>query len=289
MNIAVVIASTRRPTELARWAEHIRNQTLAPSRVIFAIARPEDLPPDFNVPGIEVIQAPLGLPAQRNTALNLLDDTTDLVAFYDDDFVPAAFSLEAMARLFSEHPEVVAASGHVVLDGIGSAGISYEVASSLVASLKPVAPEAVALVPIDGTYGCNMAFRFNAIGQERFDERLPLYGWLEDVDFSNRVGRNGAVVRTNAFMGVHQGVKLGRGPGRQFGYSQIANPLHLRGKQSIRADHAYQLMARNILMNHLRMFWPEPWIDRRGRAWGNWVALWHKLRGRLSPERVLEL
>lgn len=289
MNIAVVIASTRRPTELARWADHIRNQTLAPSRVIFAIARPEDLPPGFEASGIDVVQAPLGLPAQRNVGLDMLDETTDLVVFYDDDFVPASFSLEAMARFFAEHSDVVAASGSVVLDGIGSAGISYEVASAIVSSLKPVAPEAVELAPIDGTYGCNMAFRFSAIGKERFDERLPLYGWLEDVDFSNRVGRQGRVVRTNAFMGVHQGVKLGRGPGRQFGYSQIANPLHLRAKRSIRADHAYWLMTRNILMNHARLLWPEPWIDRKGRAYGNWLALWHGLRGRLAPERVLDL
>jgi hypothetical protein len=29
-----------------------------------------------------------------------------------------------------------------------------------------------------------MAFRYQAIDGERFDENLPLYGWQEDVDFA---------------------------------------------------------------------------------------------------------
>ena len=43
-----------------------------------------------------------------------------------------------------------------------------------------------------GNMGCNMAFRFSALRNVRFDERLPLYAWLEDHDFRGQVERRGA-------------------------------------------------------------------------------------------------
>ena len=69
------------------------------------------------------------------------------------------------------------------------------------------------MVDLEGLYGCNMVFRAEAIGQERFDEQLPLYAWQEDIDFTARVGRARRMVKTDAFQGVHQGVKGARLPG----------------------------------------------------------------------------
>jgi hypothetical protein len=39
----------------------------------------------------------------------------------------------------------------------------------------------------------------------------------------------------------------------------------------------------------MRALRPEPWVDRRGRARGNWLAMFDLLRGRVVPERILEL
>ena len=86
-----------------------------------------------------------------------------------------------------------------------------------------------------GAYGCNMIARFSAMPDIRFDENLPLYGWLEDLDFSARLRTKGRVVEASRCVGVHLGVKNGRSPGRQIGYSHIANPLcHLARKGSNR-------------------------------------------------------
>ena len=63
-----------------------------------------------------------------------------------------------------------------------------------------------------------------------FDEQLPLYGWLEDVDFSRRVAGYGRVVKVSAARGVHLGVKAARQRGVQLGYSQVANPVYLMRK-----------------------------------------------------------
>jgi hypothetical protein len=119
-----------------------------------------------------------------------------------------------------------------------------------------------------------------------FDERLPLYGWLEDVDFSRQIARFGRIVSTEATRGVHLGVKLGRQPGVKLGYSQVANPLYLIGKGTMSPRRALLLIARNLAANTLRSLRAEPWVDRRGRLVGNCWAVLDLLTGRLDPRRI---
>jgi hypothetical protein len=109
------------------------------------------------------------------------------------------------------------------------------------------------------------------------------------VDFAARVSRHGPVCATNAFAGVHRGAKGGRTSGVRLGYSQVANVLYLCRKRSFGWSFGLRLMARNILANHVRLLWSEPWVDRPGRTRGNWLALADLLRGRLHPHRVVEL
>jgi GT2 family glycosyltransferase len=134
-----------------------------------------------------------------------------------------------------------------------------------------------------------MAFRMSAVTDLRFDERLPLYGWQEDVDFAGRLRLKGRMVATDAFAGVHCGVTRGRMPGKRLGFSQMVNPVYLVRKGSMRPAHALTLMTKNFLANHAKMFAPEAHIDRRGRAVGNWLGLGAILKGRSDPMSVLEL
>jgi GT2 family glycosyltransferase len=144
---------------------------------------------------------------------------------------------------------------------------------------------------VSNGYGCNMAVRLQAarIAQCRFDERLPLYGWLEDVDFSRQLARHGQIVKVSAAQGIHLGVKLGRQSGVRLGYSQIANPIYLSRKGTCPWPQALQMMSRNIAMNLARSLRPEPYIDRLGRVAGNLKAIGDLLTGRLDPQRILEL
>lgn len=140
-------------------------------------------------------------------------------------------------------------------------------------------------------YGCNMAIRMAPVRQHglRFDETLPLYGWLEDVDFSRRLAPYGKIVKSPSLCGVHLGVKSGRNSGLKFGYSQIANPLYMVRKRTLSPARALAQISRNLCMNRLKLRAPEPWIDRAGRWRGNRLALADMLRGRLSPQRILEM
>ena len=96
-------------------------------------------------------------------------------------------------------------------------------------------------------------------------------------------------MRINTAVGVHLGSKTGRTPGKKLGYSQVANPLYLAHKGTYPLDHALRSIARNISMNIIRSIRPEPYIDRRGRVIGNWLALRDVLGGKISPEKILTL
>jgi GT2 family glycosyltransferase len=134
-----------------------------------------------------------------------------------------------------------------------------------------------------------MAFRGSAVADMEFDERLPLYAWLEDADFGARLRHRGRMGRVDALWGVHLGDKNGRERGRRLGYSQIANPIYLSRKGSLSWRFTLPLMARNLLANVARAARPEPHVDRVGRLAGNLVALWETLLGIAAPERAPRL
>jgi len=316
MRIAVVIATLGRPEEVGQLLERLNRQTLAPTTVILSVETTRDLPHRF-ADTVHVIMGPPGLPAQRNRGLNLLlseiDDVRgiggspgssvqrnraidlvqrdcELIAFFDDDFVPSDRALEGMAALFRDNPAVVGATGWVLQDGVTSGGIDYDEALAIVAAFD-AKPPVLARIERDvrEAYGCNMAFRASAIGETRFDEKLPLYAWQEDVDFAARMAPRGRVVKTNAFAGVHRGVTRGRTSGVRLGFSQMVNPVYLVQKGTMGIGKAATLMVRNLIANHVRAFWPEPWIDRWGRLRGNWIGLSQIVRGKIDPSEISRL
>ena len=290
LRLAVVTASLGRPGELTELQDALAAQTTPPALWVLSLESMQDAPESLT-PGAEVILGSRGLCAQRNRGIEAVKRRADIVVFFDDDFIPSRYALEGIAALFAFNPDVVGATGHVLADGITRGGLTIEVAKQILSAYDAEPqPSAMSARDVHTAYGCNMAFRLSALVDDlRFDERLPLYGWQEDVDFAGRVRECGRMVATNAFAGVHRGVTRGRMPGRRLGFSQIVNPVYLVRKGSMRWSHAAWLMLRNLGANHLRMIAPEPHIDRRGRAIGNWLGLAHILRGRADPGVVLSV
>ena len=290
MNIAVVIATTGRPDVLGQTLMRLARQTRAPDQTIVVGASETDFSRSADFASVQFAVSAKGLTKQRNHALDLLAGTADLVVFLDDDFIPASDFVAGAERLMSAHPDVAAASGRVLADGIRSAGISFAQADALIASHEARARGLdERIVDQTGAYGCNMIIRVGALPDARFDENLPLYGWLEDLDFSSRFAAAGRVVETGLCVGVHLGVKTGRTPGLRLGYSQIANPLYLAAKGTMDRRKAVIMATKNVIANSLRSLRPEPYIDRRGRLKGNLIAISDLVFGRIHPTRVLNL
>jgi GT2 family glycosyltransferase len=239
---------------------------------------------------VTVLVGPIGSSAQRNTALDYAVGKYDIVTFFDDDFVPAESYLQRIAEEFAANPDWSVITGRVVKDGATNEGLNWQQGlEALHAAQAEPAYEIRQVVDHVGAYGCNMSVRSEMIGDLRFDERLVLYGWQEDIDFSSQLRQAGRVVCVSTIIGVHLGIKSGRVSGVRFGYSQIANPTYLIRKGSVPASFALPLMARNLAANIVRSLWPESYVDRRGRLRGNLLALMHLFRGRVQPEYILEL
>jgi GT2 family glycosyltransferase len=234
-------------------------------------------------------QNPGGLPRQRNRILDAAQDC-DALLYIDDDFLCAPEWLAVLEAVMTAQPHCAVATGTVIADGAKGPGITVEAGRAILAAdVKPA--DALAFTPHFNGYGCNMAVRLAPMREHglRFDERLPLYAWYEDIDLTRRLLPSGSILRLAGARGVHLGTKSGRVPGIRLGYSQVVNPIYLARKGSFPWNHAIPSAARHCLINLLKSARPEPEVDRWGRFQGNIIGVLDLLRGRAAPERILDL
>ena len=285
--VGVVIATKGRPQIAKMLVEALAQQSMPPQAIVIAVSDAADA---AGIEGAKIIVSRPGSCAQRNAGIEALPQSIGVVVFFDDDFVPSRFWIENVGALFAQNPDIAVATGHVLADGIKTAGMSWAQGEALVQTADAAGGAQAGVIKNNfSPYGCNMAFRRSAIGDLRFDERLVLYGWQEDTDLGARVAARGRMVWSGALWGVHLGMKRGRSPGRQVGYSQVVNPRYLVAKGTMRAKSALRLASRNMLANLTHVLFPEPYIDRAGRLRGNLLGLWDIVTGRWRPERAAEL
>ncbi len=294
LKIAVGIPSTGRANILAEMVPLIDQQSRLPDQIIISTLKPSDLPENLgeglSTP-LQLMQSTSGLAKQRNDIIKVSADF-DLLLFLDDDFLMAPDYVAEVEKLFLEHDDIVISTGNVLVDGIGTPGIQVkEGAVLLKALLADPASHPDGLKEVYNGYGCNMTVRLDMIRRNNiwFDENLPLYCWLEDVDLSRLAAKHGRIVKSNKQRGIHLGVKSGRTSGIKLGYSQIANPYYLARKGTMVFSKALAMASRNLIANIVGSISPEAWIDRKGRLKGNGLALFDLLRGRISPSGVLDV
>ncbi len=293
MRLAVIIPTFGRKALLDRVLTFLEGQERLPDEVI--VSAPDEShtmirkSPAFQ---LSWVFGARGLCAQRNRALAEALSRSDIITFFDDDFLPAPDYLRRVEEAFVRNPDWAVIRGDVILDGANTPGVPFEdgiAALETAASARLASPVVPHAQDTTGGYGCNMSIRAGVVGDLRFDERLPLYGWQEDIDFTSQLRKAGRVVMLNTLYGVHLGAKGGRVSGVRFGYSQIVNPVYLVRKGTVPLRFALNLIWRNIAANLVKSFRPEPHIDRRGRLKGNMIAAAHLVRGRVEPEYILQL
>lgn len=293
MSVNVVVATRGRAAETALLVRALGRGTLQPARVVVVGSDAADVAGIEPGHRVEIVLSPLGSSRQRNAGLALLRaapdwSPRDVVAFFDDDFRPAADWLAQAERALASHPDIAGVTGEVIRDGAPGAAVTEAEAAALIAEWERAGERPETLADVHGLYGCNMALRADVLERCAFDERLPLYGWLEDLDMSGQARRFGRIVRTSRCGGVHLGVKSGRTSGVRYGYSQIANPVYLTRKGTCPAGRAAFMVARALGSNLLRAPGDHPLFDYRGRLRGNWRALLDLARGRVTPEAIVD-
>lgn len=241
-----------------------------------------------------------GLTIQRNVGLDVLKNhhTADIapndwfVIMLDDDFRMDRDWAANCATAFKTNPSMIGAGGRVLADGIHGIGISEAMATQYLTHQLP--PENHSWSgdekhEVPDLYGCNMAYRGTFAIEERFDENLPFYGWLEDVDYSVRAAKRDKLMYLPNARGVHLGVTGGRTSGVRFGYSQIANPIYLIKKNTMPRRKALTLMGRNIISNIARTLMCNTKKDYRGRLYGNCLAFIDTVKNKCHPLNIKSL
>lgn len=293
LNLTIGVATCGRKEVVNRMVADIIRQSELPDKIILApIDKDRDIG-ELNLPEairgrVSVLDGPPGLTAQRNTILKNIENSSGIILFLDDDFVMHKDYCKELRSLYQKNNDVVGVAGYVIADGINSTGIEYDEAVSLVNEFSDLAGER--LKNNGTTYGCNMSFRLGVIQQSGilFDEKLPLYGWFEDLDFSAQMARFGKVVNTNRCVGVHLGHKSGRTSGVRLGYSQVVNPFYMWKKGTMPFSEMAVNVGRRFSANLIRSTYPEPWIDRKGRVRGNLRAFLDILTGNDDPQKILK-
>jgi glycosyltransferase involved in cell wall biosynthesis len=289
--IAVVIATKGRPTAITEVTRLLERQTLIPAVTVISATSSADVESSIAASPIspEVIFGTAGATKQRNRGIERIQGRADICVFFDDDFAPASTWLEQCAVAFAADPTVVGMSGTVLLDGAKGEEVSWDDAKRLIADPPAIPAEPPTLTSSRGLYGCNMAYRMAMMGDLRFDERLVLYSWMEDKDFSRTAARRGRLADYRGMVGVHLGIKSGRVSGRKLGYSQVVNAWYLYRKNVLSRKEAWRNIFKAVSVNGFKSFRPEKHIDRFGRFRGNIIGLGELIRGQCRPERAEEL
>lgn len=294
MKFSVILCTYGRPAVLDDTVVSVLRQTVLPEEILIASPSLEHVEErTLARERVRFIPSRRGLTIQRNTALEHLGDT-DIVAFLDDDIELCPSYLESMQSLFAQNPGVIVASGKMLADGGRGAAISREEAKLLcdAAEEKNGAVQPPVTQPLDYGYGCNMLVRASAARLHRFDEKLSLYAWLEDSDFSYHCTRAGMPPVTNlSAQCVHLGWRGARISGLKMGYSQIINPIYLwrKGRVFPLRHLLVQYWTRCFVANCIGVLFGKPEEDRVNRLKGNAIAFWHLLTGRCDPMFINDL
>ena len=206
MNISVIICTKDRADDLYRLLECLAAQKRAPDEVIIIDASRNEKTKDMleqksdNLP-LDVIyrKTDPGLTRQRNTGIGL--SRGEYVFFFDDDVILEKEFIETICDTFhrSRGLGVGGITGRIV--NIRASQRSWESLFKKVFFLSDFGKGRVKLsglpsIKIDDepgfveslSGGCT-AYLKEVFDQFRFDEKLKGYAYLEDVDFSYRVGK----------------------------------------------------------------------------------------------------
>lgn len=235
---------------------------------------------------VRVDDSDLGASRQRNIGIAALDPWTDYVILLDDDTVPRTDYIEnAVRKLECDATVVAVTGGPSVRDGAKEhrelSGDQIRLALEQSWRNTPAAER-----DLRNIYG-GVCARYEPLAAELFDERLPLYSWLEDLDLARRLSTRGRIVLLRSCVTVHQGSSSGgRTQHRRFGYSCVVNPFYLRAKGTVSAADVVVLVIKPLAANVVHLLNPRQSTWRRQRLGGMALGFRDLIRGEAEPERA---
>ncbi|MBM3312692.1 MAG: glycosyltransferase family 2 protein [Candidatus Aminicenantes bacterium] len=246
--LAFVIATKDRPLEIGRLLRNLREQSRRPDLVVIVDSGTPPLSPALLGEGgfglVYVRCLPPSSARQRNLGLASVGPGFDLVGFLDDDAVFEPGAVAAMLDFWSSAGPDVGGAGfnllnHPPLDFGGLKRTPFAerlglyrrkpgaVAPSGFQTLIGTVPETTDVEWLPTTA---VVWRREVFERHRFDEWFRGYSYLEDLDFSYRVGLEKRLVIVAPALYLHLQASGGRGNDFEFGRGEVGARFHFVDK-----------------------------------------------------------
>jgi GT2 family glycosyltransferase len=282
----IVVCSANRPVMLHESVLSLVRQTAACDIIVSVPDDTHVLPETRKLAGVIVVKGAHGLCAQRNAALRHLRNEPSAVFFFDDDVEVDEEYVSHMLRAFDEEPDMGLGDGLKLGLEEAPGSLNRQTARELIRRRKANPASDAPIEEVRTGIGCKMCVRGTLLGKVSFDERLVLYGYQEDFDFSLECKQYGRIVLNRRCLMVHIETEQGRMARKKRGYSEVVNPFYIwtkgRGPHFIRT---FGGAIRRTLKNALRC---HTAAGRRQFA-GNVIGWYRLASGEFDPEFILRL
>ena len=284
--ISMVVATKDRPDDLRRLLESLRQQTATPPGIIIVDASRESV--ESVVTAFPELLAayvrhwPPSAAAQRNAGIRACDPSTTLIGFADDDTIFEPDSFAAMLRFWESAGEDVLGASFNILNYRLPGGQSLKrsrISARLglyPAKLGGVAPSGWQSVFgkvsqtqfVEWLPSTAAVWRRDVLDRYVFDEYFDTYSYVEDVDLSYSIGRNGRLAIVAEAGYSHFPSAGGRVSPRQFGRLEVRNRLYFVRKHGLSLPRCFLGIGIRLVMTLVAAL---PFRDRRmlARAVGN--------------------
>lgn len=266
--IAFVVPTKDRPEELRRMWRSLCSQSRLADEVVIVDASARPFPPAESAPAPAVLRyfrtAVASATRQRNLGLDAVGPDIGLIGFLDDDVVLEQGAVEAMLRFWeSAGAEVGGAAfnmaNHPPLDwpflkrtrlaealGLYARRGGAVTSSGFQTMIGPLTETAwTDWLPSGASVWRREVFRGC-----RFDEWFDGYSYLEDLDFSYRVGRVYKLAVVAGARYRHLPAEGGRGSGYVFGVREVLNRVHFVKKHAeLSLGKCHAALTMRLLMN----------------------------------------
>lgn len=266
-SISLIVATKDRPRDLERLLESLRRQDTRPAEIVIVDAGSESAAPvvtSFPELTIRYLKHwPPSASAQRNVGIMACSRVSTLIGFADDDttFEPNAFS--CMIHYWNAAPPDVLGAAfnirnyphrhHALLKHSRLAerlGFYSPAAGSVSLSGWQTVIRGVHETQYVGWLPSTASiFRREIFATAKFDEFFENYSYLEDLDFSYTVGREGRLVVVADACYSHFPSLLGRISDRRFGRYEVRNRLYFVRKHKLSITRCYVGVAIRLAMS----------------------------------------
>lgn len=236
----LIVCTYMRPKALLKLLNSVNEQTLYPSTILIIDGSTNHETETViaknnfnNLKYFRVDEADRGLTKQRNYGINLVEETTEIICFLDDDIELSSTYFENLIGTYNNYPEALAVGGFITnevewqpTDNTNSNskfyydgwmrnessrykwrkffGLAPNVPPGFMPTFshgRPVSflPPSGKIYEIEQVMGGASSYRKEIFKQLRFSTYFEGYGLYEDADFSLRLAKMGKIyLNTNA-------------------------------------------------------------------------------------------